>query len=473
MSYNEPEYILRTIGISPTLVAEHDDNRQSLQIVNISDTTIWLKIGGEDPAVKDGIPLPPNCTVKSASEDLIKASVRGVSSVADKEVVVLINCPDVELTSSEISVSGGQITISGGSIDASGSSVSISGPVDVSGSTVDASGSVVDLDPSAEVGLKDGAEVGFVAGSEVGLVDGTEIGLVDGVEVGLSVGAAVDASGSEVSFASDQTVGIKSGSTADIADVKQVDSTPSTSLKALVVQPIGEDGKVIEGGSGEGGIGGGDMVYHSPRDFIATYSDTDELQLSGLPYTPDIGEFQFLKVVDLSDGVTTYYPAKNAFSYNSGTEKLTVAGATFAATDKSYILILFGPDKAYDAANDALTVRDLQPINENTDYELVAEVTDGADGVHDYYIDMEGWSSATILCSVTDCTYSATLHLTPQDDSTPAASCLYVPTGLPPLTNSPDFWDVGYRCKYLKVSIDIIGGGGNGDWTIMVYKSAL
>lgn len=326
-----PSYAVVTVGAVSTAVAAADADRKTLQIVNISDTRIWLALDGGTPTVEGGIPVDPGCATMIDAADYTNGAVNGISSVAGKKVMVLTDCPDIGLASSIVSISGGTV------------------------------------------------------------------------------------------------------------------------------------------GGGGGGAGGGNMVYHSPEDFTATYASGTTLTIAGLPYTPVVEQFQSVLVFPASGEAESYTPTANAFSYSAGT--LTVDGATFDATDVGYLVIIFGPDKAYSTSDDAQKIIDVAPLNENDDYDLVAEVTNGADDTYDYYIDMTGFNSALIQCELASATFSCTIEVTAQADGTAAASCNYIGVSLPPITVT-DGWHLTIPCKYAHVQVVVSGGAGAADWTIRAFKKA-
>lgn len=330
-----PSYAVVTVGNTSTAVAAADADRKTLQIINISDTCVWLALDGGTPTVEGGIPVYPGCACKIDSDDYTNGAVNGISAVASKKVMVLTDCPDVGLASSVMSLSGG----------------------------------------------------------------------------------------------------------------------------------------------GGASAGGGNMVYFSPRDFTAAYASGTTLTISGLPFTPQIEEWQYLIRIKSDGSRDTFQSLDDAWEYSGGT--LTVPDATFDAGDLGYLVVLFGPDKAYSKTQDATKVIELSPISNHNAYTEVADETNVADDTYDYYLDVDSYSSVLIIMTLDGDaagTVTASLEFTAQDDGTLAASCLYVDdTG-----KYADIQDTGgggatkgywlfteKGAKYLHIQVVVASGGNAADYTIM------
>jgi hypothetical protein len=233
------------------------------------------------------------------------------------------------------------------------------------------------------------------------------------------------------------------------------------------------------GGVGGSGSSAGASLYLAPRDFSAVYTSATTITLSGLSFTPDIEEFQFVVAIDSTGSATAYTPYGNAFSYVSGTGVLTVTGATFAGTDGGYWVGISGPDKAYSKAQDATKILELSPISDHEFYAEVADETNVADNTYDYYVDVATYSSVLFTLSLdgdTAGTVTASLEFTAQDDGTAAASCFYVAD----TSEYPDIQDTGgggateghwhftlKGAKYVHISIVVASGGGAADYTVL------
>lgn len=294
----------------------------------------------------------------------------------------------------------------------------------------------------------------------------------------------------------------KDGSTR--LDLKQADAAPATSLQVLPVQQVGESGlspkvkaadgaiavddpiimvqtidqagKVASGGGG--GAGGGNMVYLSPQDFTATYAAATQLTLAGLSFVPVEEQFQYVVQVKSDGSRETYQASDFAFNYAGGI--LTVTGATFVNTDLGYLVVIFGPDKAYSTIQDAQKVIELSPISDHEFYTEVADVTNAANAIYDYYINVATYSSVVITmvlgAGAAGGTTTASLEFSVQDDGTVAASCFYV-ADVGTYPNIQDaggggttegFWRFTEKgTKFLHISVNVNGTDGNGDFTIL------
>lgn len=115
-------------------------------------------------------------------------------------------------------------------------------------------------------------------------------------------------------------------------------------------------------GGGGGAAGGGDAIYTSPVDFTVTYTSATELTLTGLPYTPTLGQFVSVYFVDATGVGKTLTPETNTFAWNALTGVLTVGSAGFAATDSPRIMV-FGPDKSFTLATDSKRVQEVAPLS--------------------------------------------------------------------------------------------------------------
>lgn len=241
---------------------------------------------------------------------------------------------------------------------------------------------------------------------------------------------------------------------------------------------------LITGGGGGGGgggtststsAGGGNMIYFSPRDFSATYTSATTITLASIAYTPQIEEFQYVAVIDTSGALTIYTPATHNFNYVSGTGVLTVTGATFAASDQGYLVVMFGPDKAYNKTDDATKVYDVAPMNEQTAYDILANVTNGADATYYYYTSGKGFKDQLIQLVFDPSGGSITcdIDITAQDDGTAAASCTYVTSGLSQITTSPNTWHLELPNRYSRIKVVVAGGGGGADWKIEAFKRSI
>ena len=92
-----------------------------------------------------------------------------------------------------------------------------------------------------------------------------------------------------------------------------------------------------------GSASSGDNTYMSPFDFTVAYASATTLTITPpATFTPGIAEYVSVKIQDTSGVSKTYTPDVYAFSLSGAT--LTVANATFTATD-TFIVTVLGPGK--------------------------------------------------------------------------------------------------------------------------------
>ena len=135
---------------------------------------------------------------------------------------------------------------------------------------------------------------------------------------------------------------------------------------------------------------------------------------------------------------------------------------------------------AYDSGADANKDYEVDPISEHHEESTLADVTNGADGTYNYYVDMDGYKSFSLQSTLSGGSGTATLTVeaTNQDDGTAAASCTYIDVtntlfGVASTTAS-SFWfaDTAPLMKYLKVKVVAnTGGADDADWTLYLKKA--
>lgn len=241
----------------------------------------------------------------------------------------------------------------------------------------------------------------------------------------------------------------------------------------------------INGGGGGGGGGGsisgvlastgGNNTYVSPRDFTAAYASGTTLTLTGIPYVPNIEEFQYVLQIKSDYTRVLLQASQGTWQYSGGT--LTIPEATFNASDLAYIVSVSGPDKAYSPSVEALQVTNVTPPWDHTDYELVIDVSGQGDSNIDYYIDMAGYReiSVGLYLSCTAGSVTASIDgFTTQDDGTADSSCEYFPvTGSSLVATAAtvrgdlQFTKPG---KFLRLNILAASVSSSGAWRIRVYK---
>jgi hypothetical protein len=106
----------------------------------------------------------------------------------------------------------------------------------------------------------------------------------------------------------------------------------------------------------------GPNVYKSPVQFAAAQFAATQLDLSGHPVLS--GDIQFRGVLaKTSAGVYSAYFPENPntpFSWDASNSRLTVTGATFAATDQ-FMVVLEASDRYGDTAGDYLKIAEVLP----------------------------------------------------------------------------------------------------------------
>lgn len=94
-----------------------------------------------------------------------------------------------------------------------------------------------------------------------------------------------------------------------------------------------------------GGSAGGDTTYVAGVHFTVTRIDAETLEFSGLGFDPDPQNISF--VADFSSAkvfTSLYTPRTQVFSWDGGTDRLTVTDASFSAGG-SWEIQLIGPDR--------------------------------------------------------------------------------------------------------------------------------
>ncbi len=245
----------------------------------------------------------------------------------------------------------------------------------------------------------------------------------------------------------------------------------STEITKSIVLPI--TGTVETSGSSAGG--GGNTLYRSPHDFTATYASGTTLTLAGLSFTPVNSDFISVTKVPTTEAQKSYSATTYQHSYSGST--LTVTGASFGAGDL-FRVELYGPDKGYDQANNALRNSIINRDSDKDVSDTVAAVTNGTDGTYNYYVDCETYKDFAIqsIISQGSGSFWYNFYATAQNDGTAAASCTYVDV-TSALTGTASFNASNYHfvsdklCKYLKITgIASTAAANNADWTFYLIK---
>jgi len=177
------------------------------------------------------------------------------------------------------------------------------------------------------------------------------------------------------------------------------DAATSTATMVIPVKIVDSAGNSMPAGNastapvytmdigGGGGGGGGSMLYMSPTDFIASYSTSSGVCLTGMPYTPVIQQFASLAVSRIDGTYSSYSRTTNAFSYTDLTTSgvLSVGGAVLSPTDLGYLVMVYGPDKGYDNSSDVIRSTEISPLNNNAVSETLVATTNVTGGTPTYY----------------------------------------------------------------------------------------
>lgn len=163
------------------------------------------------------------------------------------------------------------------------------------------------------------------------------------------------------------------------AAIDPADTARTTATVVQAAQLVGADGNATPSGFdadaaismrllGLMGTMSGPGIYVSPVQFTAVYQAATAVDLSGHPAVTDVS--QFVMVVQISNvGImTVHYPhvSTGAFSWSAANNRLSVAGAAFAATD-IFGVVLRGADRYADEPGNFLMTGEVNP------YELTGD----------------------------------------------------------------------------------------------------
>ena len=233
-------------------------------------------------------------------------------------------------------------------------------------------------------------------------------------------------------------------------------------------------GGIVGGGggasSGGGGAGGGAFLYVSPQDFTATYTAATQITLAGIPYVPTVEQFLSVEAFPLAGTTHKYTPNSNHFAWDPVTNILTITGAALLVSDLGYVVMIAGPDKAYDVAADATRTANLNPDYSWYQGDVVCNLTHPAAATYNYYLDLASYTSWALQC-VCDGgagSLSITIAASLQDDGTAPASCSYTDVTsawfgaaayfVGPWTDNTIFFiDPNMAAKYCRISVVVTG----------------
>jgi len=163
------------------------------------------------------------------------------------------------------------------------------------------------------------------------------------------------------------------------AAIDPANTARTTATVVQATQLVGADGQATPSGAdadaainmrllGLMGTMSGPGIYVSPVQFTAVYQAPTGIDLAGHPTVTDVS--QFVMVVQISNvGImTVHYPhvSTGAFSWSAANNRLSVAGAAFAATD-IFGVVLRGADRYADEPGNFLMTGEVNP------YELTGD----------------------------------------------------------------------------------------------------
>lgn len=143
-------------------------------------------------------------------------------------------------------------------------------------------------------------------------------------------------------------VELKNADSDERASIEAADTARTVATKVLAVQNVDASGNVSVPMSVP------PYTHSSARDdFIATFTSSTTLTLTGVRFTPSNENLAFIKVTDSSGITSTYINGQNgiAMSISSNVITITGAGTPFASGD-SYEVALNSQKKAYDSSLD-------------------------------------------------------------------------------------------------------------------------
>jgi hypothetical protein len=224
---------------------------------------------------------------------------------------------------------------------------------------------------------------------------------------------------------------------------------------------MGKDGKAMEAGTvpttapyieqlGVTAQMAGDTLYRSPIHFTAAYQAASVIQLSGgFPTIYDVTQFLAVRQVSSAGVESVYYPSTNVFSWDSGTERLTVTGATFAGTDV-FEVVISGADRAKSLPENAINNIQQNPSHlYGNAVEVLVQENIPISTVTRYRDVSKYRSDKAIQVVITGAGLTVKLWLTNEPGTDLTAKTYYQDGALPDLTAS-DYWVITYPVEALK-----------------------
>jgi hypothetical protein len=221
-------------------------------------------------------------------------------------------------------------------------------------------------------------------------------------------------------------------------------------------------------------------------DFITAYTAATQLTLSSLP--SDITAFVADDIVSIvqiaTDGsVTATYTRDDAAITMSG-NVITVAGASFAATDTFVVYTNVAKPSgglSYTTATQSDRVEEIDPLSSHYVGETLADVTNETDATNYYYMDMAGFKYFSVDVNTGGTAPTSTLTVTieagNQDDGTAPASIFYTDVtqdwfGVASVVDTDFRWemDTPKAIKYVRIKTVTAGGGNDQDYAIYAKR---
>ncbi len=248
-----------------------------------------------------------------------------------------------------------------------------------------------------------------------------------------------------------------------IADVVE-----STDTRVQTVMVMGKDGKAMETGTvpttapyieqlGVTAQMTGDTLYRSPVHFSAAYQAAAVIQLSGgFPTIYNVTQFLAVRQISSAGVESVYYPSTNVFSWDPGTERLTVTGATFVGTDV-FEVVISGADRAKSLPENAINNIQQNPSHLYGDDIVIVEKENVPTGTPSItkYVDVSKFRrDLTIQVKQVGAGLTASLFLT-SEPGTDLTSLNYDnDAALAPLAGTSDRWWIRYPNRALKITVD-------------------
>ncbi len=204
--------------------------------------------------------------------------------------------------------------------------------------------------------------------------------------------------------------------------MKRADYPTTAATRVQPVQVIDGAGAVGGGGGAPGSASymhvvgalammGGNDFFVSPYHFTAVYQATTAVDLTGgFPPITDVTQFVTVMQVDTAGVVSVHYPTTHVFAWDPANNRLTITGATFAATDVFQVIIR-GADRATSLPENARLVLEQNQSRYGSDDAGITMIS-AAQAFTDAWVDL---GSEISMFGFTTCAFYLTLDI--NDDS--------------------------------------------------------